>query len=101
MVLHPHPKRFLRAAACAGLALTWLVAGLAERCAGAEQPDSIRWREDYAKCAPGSEDGRPAVVDSVYRSVVSQLHADGTRLVRGAADRAACAGIIYPREASH
>ncbi len=48
MILHQRPTRLLRAATCAGLALTWLVLGIGERCARSEQPDSIRWREDYA-----------------------------------------------------
>ncbi|MGO9914060.1 MAG: thioredoxin family protein [Isosphaeraceae bacterium] len=48
MIPRPQPTRFLRAATCAGLALTWLVAGSGERCARAAQPDSIRWRADYA-----------------------------------------------------
>jgi len=48
MIPHSHPTRLLRAAIGAGLALTWLCAGIAERSVGGEQPNSIRWREDYA-----------------------------------------------------
>lgn len=44
----PHRSRLLRIARGAWFALIWLCAAVPGPCAGGSEPDSIRWRDDYA-----------------------------------------------------